>query len=37
MIFNEVTKRLFDSAVKKLQGNIDNIQTTSRATLSTAG
>jgi hypothetical protein len=37
MIFNEVTRRLFDSAVKKLQGNIDNIQTTSRATLSTAG
>lgn len=37
MIFNEVTKRLFDSAVKKLQGNIDNIQTTSARTMQANG
>lgn len=37
MIFDGITSKLFNAIVKKLQGGIDSIQTTSRATLSQAG
>ena len=37
MIFDGITSKLFNATVKKLQGGIDSIQTTSKATLSQAG